>query len=54
MSYTWWGILKGMELLKEGIIWRVGDGEDSDVFADPWIPRGKLAKCARRTRLRRT
>jgi hypothetical protein len=41
MSYTWRSILKGLELLKEGIIWRVGDGEDIDVFADPWIPRGQ-------------
>jgi hypothetical protein len=26
ISYTWRNILKGVELLKEGLIWRIGDG----------------------------
>jgi hypothetical protein len=25
ISYTWKSILKGFKLLKEGIVWRVGD-----------------------------
>jgi hypothetical protein len=41
MSYTWRSILRGLELLKEGIIWRVGDGENIDIFCDPWIPGGQ-------------
>jgi hypothetical protein len=40
MSYTWRSILRGMEILKEGIVWRIGDGENIKVWADPWIPRG--------------
>jgi ribonuclease HI len=40
MSYTRRSILKGRDLLKEGIIWRVGSGETIDVWRDPWIPGG--------------
>jgi hypothetical protein len=27
MSYTWCSILRGLDLLKQGVIWRVGTGE---------------------------
>lgn len=40
MSYTWRSILKGIELLNEGIIWRVGNGSKINIWEDPWIPRG--------------
>ena len=40
ISYSWRSILRGVELLKNGIVWRVGSGENIDVFTDPWIPRG--------------
>jgi hypothetical protein len=26
--------------MKEGMIWRVGDGESIDIWNDPWLPRG--------------
>ncbi|KAM0847379.1 hypothetical protein ACQ4PT_055057 [Festuca glaucescens] len=39
MSYTWRSILKGIQLLKEGVIKRVGNGTTINVWADPWIPR---------------
>jgi hypothetical protein len=39
ISYTWWSILKGIELLKEGLIWRIGDGTKVKIWEDPWIPR---------------
>jgi hypothetical protein len=40
MSYTWRSILKGCELMKEGIIWRVGNRDSIAVWEDPWLPRG--------------
>lgn len=40
MSYVWRSILKGMDVLKEGLIWRIGDGTKVRVWEDPWIPRG--------------
>lgn len=40
ISYTWRSILKGVELLKDGIIWRVGNGESIKIWEDPWIPQG--------------
>jgi hypothetical protein len=39
MSYTWRSILHGVELVKEGIIWRIGNGESVNIWTDPWIPR---------------
>ena len=44
ISYVWRSILKGVELLKKGIIWRVGSGKDIDIWSDPWIPRGSTRK----------
>src|SRR5438128_1146275 len=38
MSYTWRSILWGLDLLMEGIIWRVGTGEAIDAWDDPWLP----------------
>ena len=38
ISYTWRSILKGVDLLKEGIIYRVGDGTKIKVWKNPWIP----------------
>jgi hypothetical protein len=39
MSYTWRSILKGIELLKEGLIMRVGNGASINVWKDPWVAR---------------
>jgi hypothetical protein len=38
-SATWQAILHGLELLKQGIIWRVGNGTQIRIWRDPWIPR---------------
>jgi hypothetical protein len=38
VSYTWRSILKGVALLKEGLVWRVGDGTKIKVWSDPWVP----------------
>lgn len=36
----WRSILKGLEVVKEGMIWRVGTGENIRIWDDPWLPRG--------------
>jgi hypothetical protein len=38
-SYTWRSIIHGRDLLKKGLIWRIGDGKSVDVWSDSWIPR---------------
>jgi hypothetical protein len=38
-SPTWRSITYGLELLKEGIIWRIGSGEKVQIWRDPWIVR---------------
>jgi hypothetical protein len=39
MSYTWRSILKGVEVIKKGLIWRVGNGEEINIWNDPWLNR---------------
>jgi hypothetical protein len=39
ISYTWRSILKGVNLLKEGIVWRVGDGSSINIWTDTWLNR---------------
>uniref|UniRef100_A0A8I7B954 Reverse transcriptase domain-containing protein n=1 Tax=Hordeum vulgare subsp. vulgare TaxID=112509 RepID=A0A8I7B954_HORVV len=39
MSYTWRSILKGLEVLKAGVIKCVGDGSTIDIWLDPWLSR---------------
>jgi hypothetical protein len=38
-SSTWHAIEYGLELLKKGVIWRVGNGARIRAWRDPWIPR---------------
>ena len=38
-SNTWRSIEYGIELLKKGIIWRVGNGKNFRIWRDNWIPR---------------
>jgi hypothetical protein len=44
MSYTWRSILSGIELLKKGMIWRIGDGENINIWHDPWLPNRNSRK----------
>lgn len=44
MSYTWRSVLKGLELMKKGMIWRVGDGAGLKIWTDPWLPRNHTRK----------
>lgn len=37
-SFTWQSIIAGVESLRNGYIWRVGSGENIDIWRDAWIP----------------
>jgi hypothetical protein len=39
ISYAWRSILKGIKLMKEGLIWRIGNGELVNIWSDAWLPR---------------
>ena len=39
ISYAWRSILKGVDLLRKGVIKRVGDGITVNIWSDPWLPR---------------
>lgn len=38
-SPTWKGIEHGLQLLKTGLIWQIGDGTKVRIWRDKWIPR---------------
>jgi hypothetical protein len=40
MSYVWRSILKGLDVFREGMIWRIGDGTKVEIWNDPWFPGG--------------
>jgi len=40
ISYAWRSIVRRVPALKKGLIWRVGDGTQIDIWSDPWIPDG--------------
>jgi hypothetical protein len=37
-SYTWQTIMAGTDSLKRGYIWRVGNGQNINIWEDAWIP----------------
>ena len=37
-SYAWRSLWKAKKLLKEGTIWRIGNGQDVKIWGDRWIP----------------
>jgi hypothetical protein len=37
-SFTWQSIVAGVTTFKRGYIWRVGTGENINIYTDPWIP----------------
>jgi hypothetical protein len=39
MSYTWRSILARIDVLKKGLIRRIGNGMDTCIWTDDWIPR---------------
>jgi hypothetical protein len=43
-SFSWRSILHGRDLLKNGLIWRVGNGHSIDAWKSNWIPRAGLQR----------
>ena len=39
ISYSWRSLLHGLQLFKEGYLWRIGDGNQVRIWSDPWLPR---------------
>lgn len=37
-SFTWQSILSGLNTFNKGAIWRVGDGQQIDIWEDAWLP----------------
>lgn len=37
-SQVWRSFLAAKELVHSGVLWRVGDGRDINIWGDPWIP----------------
>lgn len=40
-SPTWKGIEYGLELLKKGLIWRIGDGRQIKIWRSQWVAHGE-------------
>ncbi|XP_012849908.1 PREDICTED: uncharacterized protein LOC105969681 [Erythranthe guttata] len=43
-SYTWRSICGAIDLLKKGTRWRIGNGENVQIWGDRWLPRGSTFK----------
>jgi hypothetical protein len=43
-SFTWQRIMAGVNSLRNGYIWRVGNGQNIDIWRDAWIPHGANRK----------
>ena len=43
-SYAWRSILKARGLIQRGMLWRVGDGRNINIYADRWLPNEGSAK----------
>ena len=43
-SYTWQSIWAGIQTFKRGHIWRVGDGENINIWNDRWITNSSNRK----------
>lgn len=38
-SQIWWSICEGRDILRTGLIKRIGDGADTNIWNDNWLPR---------------
>ena len=37
ISYSWRSLIRGLKALNDGLIWRVGDGTNINIWTDSWI-----------------
>lgn len=42
--FAWKSILKGREVIKKGMRWRIGDGSCVKIYQDHWLPGSNLGK----------
>ena len=38
-SFTWWSIMFAQPLVKNGLRWRLGNGESIRIWSDKWLPK---------------
>jgi hypothetical protein len=43
-SQSWQGVMHGLELLKQGAIWRIGSCSQVRIWRDSWVPRSDSLK----------
>ena len=43
-SSTWRSIVHGIRLLKEGLVWRIGDGSSANFWNDKWVTDGPFLR----------
>jgi hypothetical protein len=43
-SFTWQSIIHGMQAFNRGCIWGVGEGDQINIWEDPWIPTSPTRK----------
>lgn len=37
-SFAWQNIFGAKDLLKEGLVWRIGDGKSTQIWLNKWLP----------------
>jgi hypothetical protein len=43
-SYVWRSFMAAQPVLQNGLIWRVGDGNDIGIWTDKWVPQPTMYK----------
>ncbi|KAH7682431.1 hypothetical protein IHE45_05G121100 [Dioscorea alata] len=43
-SFIWSSILASQAILREGLVWRIGDGYSVNIWQDPWLPTTREAR----------
>ena len=43
-SFAWKSILKGRDVIRQGLKWRMGNGSKVCIFSDDWLPRPRQGK----------